>query len=175
MKKILAAVSAALILLSGCSVPAGSKELDYGSFGDYRSALMYEVRTEDGDVTEQTYALFAPDDEEKTSPVGKKDVSYDPESGDMVKYSVTIGLDDIEELVTYGVDDTGGEFYSEMYFDGDYVTREVWENRYNDRETGEEIREVGERTYYPGTKDYKTVREEVYRDGELVSEVNEEK
>ena len=169
MKKILAALSAALIL-AGCSVPANTGAMSFGPAEDYEKELAFEVKDDDGKITDQLYILY--NDGEKTDVAGKLDVHYRDDNGELRGYEVTIGTTEISELVTYTNSDDGSVYYNEIYFDGELVTREVWDNLLPG-EGGSKMRYTGENTYYPGTSQLKTAQEKVYRDGELESEKND--
>lgn len=162
MKKLIIAMMALMLLLCACSVPTSGK-IDYGSFEGYYSMLAYEVRGDDGVVTEQMYVLCT--DKDFENPAGKKDVFFDADSGEMSKYTVTIGVDEISEIVSY-TSGEGSSYYSEMYFEGGAIARTVWDNSYPD-ENGVLLRSKGEQTYYTDGVSVKTFVEEAYRDGVL--------
>ena len=150
-----------LILCCGCTVPADSKNIDYGSFDGYYSVLAYEVLGEGDKVVEQMYLLCT--DEECTKAAGTKDVFFT--DGDMTKYTVAIGLDDPEQIVSYTSGD-GTVYYTEMYFDGGVLTRTVWDNSYPD-ENGDSLRSKGGEEYYSDGVTKKSYCEELYRGGQL--------
>ena len=170
MKKLVIILSALMLLLCACSVPAGSNKIDYGSFEDYYGNLAYEVKNDGGSITEQLYVLWT--DEEMVNAVGTKDVFFDPDSGDMTRYTVTIGGSEIERLVTY-TSGEGASYYSEMYFDSGILTRTVWENEYPD-ESRNRVQSKGYEEYFSDGKTVKSFREELYKDGELESATTRE-
>ena len=163
MKKLLIFLTALMLLLCACSVPAGSSKIDYGSFEGYYSTLAYEVHNEAGETTEQMFVLFT--DESMQTSVGTKDVFFDTDSGNMTKYTVTIGIEDIEQLVTYTSGD-GSSYYSEMHFSDGKLARTTWDNSYSG-ENGSKIRSTGSEEYYTDGVTMKSHREELYRDGTL--------
>lgn len=163
-KKIAAIIAAAAILFCSCALPAGGKSVDYGSFNGYYGKLEYEVDNGAGAVTERMYTLFS--DEALTSSVGQKDVFFDAETGEMIKYNVTIGFDKVELWVNYTCGN-GASYYSEIHFDeNEVMTKGNWDNNYTDAE-GIKTREVGEQNYYPDGKTIKDYHSEVYHEGEL--------
>lgn len=161
MKKLIIILSALTLLLCGCSVPAGSSKIDYGSFEGYYSNLAYEVKGEDGTVSEQFYVLYS--DKEMEHAAGTKDVFFDGDR--LLRYSVTIGVVDIEQLVTYN-EGEDSSYYSVMYFGNGKLTRTEWENKYPD-ENGYSMRSTGYEIYHPDGRTVKTFREELSRNGEL--------
>lgn len=174
IKKIMTLLIAlVLVFLTGCKdKPAVSDEVtDYGYFEGYYSQLAHDVTNENGIVTNQLYFLCT--DPEFKDPVGKKDVYFDGETGEMTRYTVTIGVLKVELIVSY----TKGEnasYYSEMHFDDDEnIEYGSWENNYINND-GQQVRAVGEQTYYPGGWAVKTFRQEEYRDGELYETVTRE-
>lgn len=161
MRKFIIAITAVMLLLCACSVPAGSKEADYGGFEGYYSSLAYEVKGDSGAVAERLYVLST--DEEHENVVGAKDVFFD-EDGDMIKYTVTIGVTEIEQIVEYN-EGENSTYYTEMYFEGGSLTRTVWDNSYLG-ESGARMQSKGSEEYRTDGK-VKTFREELYRNGEL--------
>lgn len=171
-RKIFSAIFAILMIvgLSACSDKKEVINTDMGSFEDYYSELAYEVTNEDGIVTEQMY--FLDTDAEHTNTVGRKDVYYDPETGKMVKYTVSIGVGKISRIVNYAIGGNGDN-YSEMFFDDDEnLTSGKWDNNYTDTD-GAKVREVGHQEYYTNGK-ISTYYGEVYRDGVLSEKVTRE-
>ena len=161
MKKLIIILSALTLLLCGCSVPAGSSKVDYGSFEGYYSNLAYEVKNEDDSVAEQFYVLYS--DEEMEHAVGTKDVFFEDDR--LMRYSVTIGVKDVEQLVTYNAGEDSS-YYSVMYFEDGKLTRTEWENEYSD-ENGDSMRSTGYEIYHPDGRTVKTFREELSRNGEI--------
>lgn len=168
MKKLIIILSALTLLLCACSVPAGSTKVDYGSYEGYYSSLAYEVKGDDGDLMEELYVLYS--DEEMEQAVGTKDVFF--ESGNMIRYTVAIGVESPERLVTYSAGE-GSSYYSEMYFEDGVLSRTVWDNSYPD-EKGGSVRSTGTEEYYSDGKTVKSSREELYRGGELESTTTRE-
>ena len=168
-RKIIAA-AAALILLSGCSKAVNGGKLDYGYVEGYFSELAYEVRTEDGTVTERMYVLG--DEKDFTEPIGRKDVYFDADTGEMTDYTVNIGEDDDPELVISFKQGNGSSYYTEVHYAEDGRISSVnWEN-YFPNEDGETVHQTGEETYYPGSNIKKTFTDMYYLDGELIDSQN---
>ncbi len=168
MKKIILTVAAAALLLSGCATSAESKLLDYGNVDGYYSRLAYEVKSDSGEIAEQTYVLFS--DSEMEDVAGKKDVYY--EDGEMIKYTVTIGTEEISELITYNSGE-GEKYYSEVYFSDGDISKEVWDNEVAD-ESGDKIRMTGHQEYFPESRSIKSFFQEIYREGSLESTTTRE-
>lgn len=168
MRKIGIFIAAVTMILCGCSAEAGLGGMDYGSYKDYESELAYEVKSEDGQISEQMYYLFRGEYDENTVPNGTKDVFFDENGKEVVKYTVTIGTDTIDELVTYATGNDETVYYSEMYFDDGELARAVWDNQFLG-ENGKKIRQKGEETYYPESGIKKHFIMETYIDGELNS------
>ena len=168
MKKLIIIIFALMLLLCACSVPAGSTNIDYGSFDGYYSDLAYEVVGDDDAVTEKLFVLYS--DKEMEHAVGMKDVFFD--GGDMTRYTVSIGIDDTEQFVTY-TSSEDSSYYSVMYFEGGVLTRTEWESEYLD-ENGDDIRSEGYEEYYSDGRTAKTSREEIYRKGKLESTTTRE-
>ncbi len=166
MKKLVTVLVLCLLLLTGCASPANSENaVDYGEFKDYFSELSYEVRAEDGTVSERMYILY--DDEAHESVSGTKDVFFDVGTGKMTKYLVALGSEQEKTLVSYSEGDNSS-YYSEFYLTGNVMTKEVWDNEYRDSE-GDTVREKGEQDFFDGGSAIRNYREEVYRNGELES------
>lgn len=161
----------ALSCFSGCGdgeTPVDSPSAgEYGAYEDLFPKLTYEVKTQDGKITEQMYGLYR--DEELTTLVGMKDVYFSEETGKMNQYIVTIGLIILEKTVTFKEDNKGNTFLSEMHYSSDgVVAKGNSENNYVDAE-GVKIREVAQQEYYSDGASVKKLKVEVYRDGELAS------
>ena len=166
-KFIAAALMITALLLAGCGETVASTQvLDYGDFEDYYSSLQYEVRNDDGVVTEQMYFLCT--DPELTGIAGKKSVYFNGETGEMNRYTVTIGILAVERVYSYTKDDLGLTYYTEMFYDsGQVLKRGTWDNNYFDTE-GKTYRDTGEEVYYTDGKTVKTFHLEHYEDGKLV-------
>ena len=170
-KKILTVIAAIMLLLCGCAEQTDSKNIDNGFFEGYYSSLAYEVRTDDGTVTEQMYLLCS--DEELKEPVGRKDIYFDGETGEVKKYTVTIGEEKTKLIVEYVKGDSSSAYSEVHYNDSELPERIVWENHYTSTD-GSDMKEVGEETYYADGVTKKTFRDETYRGEELVESTYKE-
>lgn len=174
MKKFLMIGLAILLIFCGvCGCADNEAAVDspsageYGAYEDLFPKLTYEVKGQDGKVTEQMYTLYR--DEEFKTIVGMKDVYFSEETGKMNQYIVTIGLIVVEKTVTFREDDKGNTFLTEIHYDSSgAATRGNSENNYVDDE-GVKIREVAEQEYYEDGVTVKKLEVETYRDGELSS------
>ena len=172
-KKICAVLAVLLILcsLSGCAAATaqsgkldGSDSTDYGYVEGYYSQLAYEVKNDNGDVTEQMYFLCT--DAEFEDPVGKKSVYFD-DKGKMNKYTITMGVLQTEWIINYVEGDNGSSYFSEMHYGEDEkLLNGKFDNNYTNAD-GVLIREVGEQEYYEGSAVMKRFFLEEYRDGSL--------
>lgn len=145
-KKLFAVIFAVMIIFCGCEKPAVSDNAeDYGHVDGYYSQLAYEVKNDDGAITELMYFLCT--DEELVNAVGRKDVHFDVETGEVTGYTVNIGVEKPEKIINYAVTEND-IYYSEMYFnDEGQIERSSWENHYLKAEGGE-VKEVGSEEYY---------------------------
>ncbi len=171
-KKLLAAIAVIALLFCGCAgKETESENIDYGYFEGYYSVLAYEVRTDAGIVTEQMYLLCT--DEELQDPVGRKDVYFNGETGELTKYTVTLGKDKTELVVEYVKGDTSSAYSEAYYSDSEKLEKLVWKNDYTDAD-GNAMTESGEETYYSDGVTKKTFKDETYRGEELVDSKYEE-
>lgn len=174
MKKFLMiglALLMALSCLCGCADDNAAVDSpsagEYGAYEDFFPKLTYEVKNQDGKITEQMYGLYR--DEEFKTVVGMKDVYFSEETGKMNQYIVTLGLIVLEKTVTFREDNNGNTFLTEMLYNSDgIVTKGNSENNYVNAD-GVKIREVAQQEYHTDGISVKKLKVEVYRDGELAS------
>ena len=143
---------------------------EYGEVEGYYSSLAYEVVQENGDVDELMFFLH--DDAEMLNPVGMKEVVFD-DNGEVEKYTITIGVDQLEKYITY-VKNQNGEYYSEIGFgEGDVMISSKWENISVDAESGDISKSIGNQTFHANGK-VKTEHHELYINDALTSTTDKE-
>lgn len=172
-KKIFAAAAALVMLISlaGCAGSANTANTENGYFEGYYSGLAYEVKSGDGVITEQMYYLCS--DPELSKVVGRKDVYYDEKTGEMNKYTVTIGTTKISQIVSYTNGDDASYYSEIIYDDNEKVSNGSWESNYINSD-GVGVKELGHQEYYSGGNTVKSFHLEEYRDGELYQTTNRE-
>ena len=177
IKKILIFLMAlsVIISLSACGEEtvakrAGAVSLDGSEYDGYYSQLAYEVKTGEA-VSEQMYYLFEHEGDEQA--VGKKNLYYDAETGDLERYTVSLGKDYCEKVIDYRRGYTSTT-YSELFYDADgNLTRAIWENTV-DGDDGAFYRDAGEQTFYEGSSNVKTFTQDRFKDGEKYETVTRE-
>ncbi len=180
MKKIFICLAAVAMLaaLSACGKEpaeaakrAGAVSLDESEYSEYYSQLAYEVRASEDVISEQMYYLYEHEGDKQA--VGKKNIYYDTETGEMERYTVSLGKDYLEKVIDYrrGYTTT---IYSEMFYDADgNLIRAIWENTAKG-DDGAFYRDSGEQTYYEGSSDVKTVRQDRYKDDVIYESLTQE-
>ena len=137
-----------------------------GEFEGYYSQLSYEVYNDDGTVAEQMYNLCT--DEDFLYIAGMKDVYFDAD-GNVSRYVVTMGMLNIEYVINYYTDGSGGTYYEKLYYnESGTVIKGEWYNNFSDPD-GAQIRDCGSQEFYDDGRTPKSLTVERYTDGELTS------
>ncbi len=161
----LAAVSVLAVFAACGSKPveskrAGEVSLDSDEYDGYYSQLIYEVKDANGVISEQMYYLY--ENEGDKTAVGKKNLYFDTETGEMCRYTVALGRDYCEKIIDYARGYTSTD-YSELYYSEDgSLTRAFWENTATN-EDGEFFLDTGEQTFYPDGTTVKTFWQDRYK------------
>ncbi|MBQ8624167.1 MAG: hypothetical protein IJ424_07355 [Oscillospiraceae bacterium] len=155
---------AVVFTLSSCGKTETDNE-DLGNVEGYYSALAYEVKGENDVTTELVYLLY--ETEELVDPIGQKSINLDTD-GNVEKYTVVIGVEILEQLISYTKNENG-EFYSDIVFsDSGKMVSSSWENITTNAETGEVTKDIGSQEFYEnGNKKLETI--ELYTGEKLTS------
>lgn len=173
--KILCAILALMLAVSlaGCNeIDHGDnfeEATDYSYVEGYYSELAYETVT-DNVTTELIYLLCT--DEKFENAVGKKVINFDSE-GNMIKYTITIGVVRVEQLITFS-QNGDSSYYSDILFDeNEKMTSATWENITKDSETGDIVKSIGTQEYFENGS-VKTYHEEKYVKDSLKETIDRE-
>lgn len=175
LKRFFSLTLALMLVLScfaSCGKPAESEAgsdrvAEEGAFEDLYSKLIYEVKDQNGVITEQMYGLYR--DEALSVAVGSKDVYFNAETGKVSQYVATIGLVSTERTVTFREDLNGSTYMTEIRYSSDgTATSANSQNNYTDSE-GVKIKEIANQEYWSDGVTVKNLKIELYRDGELES------
>lgn len=155
--------------LVACDKNKIDETVDHGYVEGYYSELAYETQT-DGTTTELIYVLCT--DEELTDAIGKKVVNFDLD-GNMTKYTITIGVNKIEQLTTFTQSETSSFFSDIVFDDNEKMAYASWENITTDPENGNIIKSTGSQEYFENGS-VKTYHEEQYTNDALTQTVDRE-
>ncbi len=166
----MALISILALGLVACDKNKIDEAVDHGYVEGYYSELAYETQT-DGTTTELIYLLCT--DEELTNAVGKKVVNFDTE-GNMIKYTITLGVYKVEQLITFVQSSESSSYYSDIVFnENELMVHASWENININPENGDVVKSVGTQEYFEdGT--VKTYHEEIYTNDVLTQTIDRE-
>ena len=155
--------------LVACDKNKIDQTVDHGYVEGYYSELAYETQNE-GTTTELIYLLCT--DAELENAVGKKVVNFDKE-GNMIKYTITMGVTKIERLTTYNKNGNG-IYYSDIFFDeNEKMTEAFWENVIVSPENSDVIKSTGTQEYFENGS-VKIYHEEKYTNDVLTQTIDRE-